>query len=220
MSRDVGDKLVKPPRLSYFVNIPLTTCQVQQAKRELALPSTLLPYETEPIQLLIRSVRDHNRHVQTLLSSFSPGTFSPSSDPAVACALLVFHLSMRRDKRCLLSYHSVRSHKLRSITWSTVEEQTDESAEKGNNNISPEEQAYQASYSDLLTGYKSHWTDVDLTGSLEPPRDLFVDVRVLKDAGEIMTEYGTLSLTRNSQFYVRLGDVQRLIDLGYLQRLS
>jgi len=43
---------------------------------------------------------------------------------------------------------------------------------------------------------------------------------VLKDAGEIMTEYGTLSLTRNSQFYVRLGDVQRLIDLGYLQRLS
>ena len=31
---------------------------------------------------------------------------------------------------------------------------------------------------------------MDLTGSLEPPRDLFIDVRVLKDAGEIQTEYG------------------------------
>jgi len=33
-------------------------------------------------------------------------------------------------------------------------------------------------------------TDVELGGSLEPPRDLYVEVRVLKDAGEIQTEYG------------------------------
>jgi GINS complex subunit 1 len=48
----------------------------------------------------------------------------------------------------------------------------------------------------MLAAYKGQWTDVDLTGTLEPPRDLFIDVRVLKDAGEIQTEYG----------YVVLGD--------------
>lgn len=55
---------------------------------------------------------------------------------------------------------------------------------------SPEEEEYFRAYSDLLAAYKGQWTDVDLTGSLEPPRDLFVDVRVLRDAGEIQTEYG------------------------------
>ena len=56
--------------------------------------------------------------------------------------------------------------------------------------LSPEEEEYVRQYSDLLAAYKGQWTDIDLTGSLEPPRDLFIDVRVLKDAGEIQTEYG------------------------------
>jgi GINS complex subunit 1 len=56
--------------------------------------------------------------------------------------------------------------------------------------LSPEEEEYVRQYSDLLSAYKGQWTDIDLTGSLDPPKDLFIDVRVLKDAGEIQTEYG------------------------------
>lgn len=56
--------------------------------------------------------------------------------------------------------------------------------------LSPEEEEHVRQYSDLLAAYKGQFTDIDLTGSLEPPRDLFIDVRVLKDAGEIQTEYG------------------------------
>lgn len=88
------------------------------------------------------------------------------------------------------------------------------------NNLSPEEEEYVREYSDLLAEMKGMWTDVDLTGSLEPPRDLFIDVRVLKDAGEVQTEYGSITLTKNSQFYVRQGDVERLIAQGYLQKLG
>ncbi|RMZ82582.1 hypothetical protein DV738_g1519, partial [Chaetothyriales sp. CBS 135597] len=86
--------------------------------------------------------------------------------------------------------------------------------------LSPEEEEYFRQYSDLLASFKGQWTDIDLTGSLEPPRDLFIDVRVLKDAGEIQTEYGTINLTKNSQFYVRQGDVERLIAQGFLQKLG
>jgi GINS complex subunit 1 len=64
------------------------------------------------------------------------------------------------------------------------------SAEGNSSSLSPEEEEYVRQYGDLLAAYKGQWTDVDLTGSLEPPRDLFIDVRVLKDAGEIQTEYG------------------------------
>ena len=60
--------------------------------------------------------------------------------------------------------------------------------------LSPEEEEYVRQYGDMLAAYKGQWTDIDLTGSLEPPRDLFIDVRVLKDAGEIQTEYGYVVL--------------------------
>ncbi|OAR00806.1 hypothetical protein LLEC1_02698 [Akanthomyces lecanii] len=89
--------------------------------------------------------------------------------------------------------------------------------------VTREEEDYVRQYSDLLAAYKGQWTDIDLTGSLQPPRDLFIDVRVLKDAGEIQTEYGAssaINLTKNSQFYVRQGDVERLIAQGYLQKLD
>jgi len=83
----------------------------------------------------------------------------------------------------------------------------------------------------LVAGLKGRWTDVELGGSLEPPRDLYVEVRVLKDAGEIQTEYGyvrrlnelmsrVITLTKNSQLYVRQADVERLIQQGYLQRID
>lgn len=74
---------------------------------------------------------------------------------------------------------------------------------KEESSLSPEEEEYVRQYSDLLAAYKGQWTDIDLTGSLEPPRDLFIDVRVLKDAGEIQTEYGyvmTISACRRLFF--------------------
>ena len=146
-------------------------------------------------------MRDLNREVNSLLEPFS-GSFNPSQDPATACSLLVNHLSMRRNKRCLLAYHRVRTDKLEEMCWNGVDvlgnEQVQESRDAGpaaadanKSSLSPDEEEYVRLYGDLLAAYKGQWTDVDLTGSLEPPTDLFIDVRVLKDAGEIQTEYGS-----------------------------
>lgn len=132
------------------------------------------------------------------------GQFNPAEDPATACSLLVRHLCMRRNKRCLLAYHRVRSDKIEDMCWSgsdlleqiqqgggkKQEEESEGGGGVNTSSLSPEEAEYARQYSDLLAAYKGQWTDIDLTGSLEPPRDLFIDVRVLKDAGEIQTEYG------------------------------
>ncbi|OCL03878.1 GINS complex, Psf1 component [Glonium stellatum] len=212
---------------------------VQHAKRTQSL-AHLPPYQAEIVRSVTREVRDLDKDVSAILEPFA-GSFDPSAEPATACALLVNHLCMRRNKRCLLAYHRVRSDKLEEMCWSGIdvlerqqqqqqqqrsgrnggESGTSLGAEIGNtSSLSPEEEEYVRQYSDLLAAYKGQWTDIDLTGSLEPPRDLFIDVRVLKDAGEIQTEYGSITLTKNSQFYVRQGDVERLIAQGYLQRLS
>ena len=155
---------------------------------------------------MTREVRDLDKDVSNILAPFE-GSFNPSTEPAMACSVLVNHLCMRRNKRCLLAYHRVRSDKLEEMCWNgtdvlDVEQQQQaggsgggESAgmglEAGNqSSLSPEEEEYVRQYGDMLAAYKGQWTDIDLTGSLEPPKDLFIDVRVMKDAGEIQTEYG------------------------------
>lgn len=153
---------------------------------------------------MTREVRDLDKDATRLLAPLEGSSFNPSEDPATACALLVDHLAMRRNKRCLLAYHRVRTERLEELCWQgkDVLEQMQAAREEemsggsgvgqgGNqNSLSPEEEEYFRQYSDLLATFKGQWTDVDLTGSLEPPKDLFIDVRVLKDAGEIQTEYG------------------------------
>lgn len=160
-----------------------------------------------------REVRQLDKEVANLLAPFG-GAFDPSSDPATACALLVNHLAMRRNKRCLLAYHRVRTDKLEELCWAGVDVlegggggqggvqdgRVTGVREGGNvggdgSSLSPEEEEYVRRYGDLLAAYKGQWTDIDLTGSLEPPKDLFIDVRVLKDAGEIQTEYGYVQLS-------------------------
>ena len=212
----------------------------------------LPPYQTELVRSCVRETRDLDRDVSRLLEPYTQtvtstdengnptqqtqSTFNPAEHPATACALLVDHLSMRRNKRCLLAYHRVRAERLEALAWegrdiddnnhpstgtgTATTDPTPAGSTATQNSLSPEEESYYRKYTDLLAQYKGHWTDIDLTGSLDPPRDLFIDVRVLRDAGEIQTEYGAINLTKNSQFYVRHGDVERLIQMGFLQRLS
>lgn len=111
-----------------------------------------------------------------------------------------------------MAYHRVRTQKLEELCWRGGEladeqqilQQQQQNGPVGANtagnpggsmvqnldSLSPEEEDYFKNYSEMLVSFKGQWTDIDLTGSLEPPKDLFIDVRVLKDAGEVQTEYG------------------------------
>lgn len=174
---------------------------MQHAKRTQNL-AHLPAYQTELIRSVAREVRDLDRDVASLLEPFQD-SFDPAVEQATACTLLVNHMSMRRNKRCLLAYHRTRTDKLEELVWNgsdlldlsaqqagTANGMNGPSDSNTSSSLSPQEEDYVRQYGDLLAAYKGHWTDIDLTGSLEPPRDLFIDVRVLKDAGEIQTEYG------------------------------
>ena len=181
--------------------------QVQHAKRSQAL-SHLSPYQSELVPAIIREICDLDKEVSNILTSCE-SSFNPATQPTTACHLLVGHLCMRRNKRCLLAYHQVRSTKLEEICWSgnDVMEQrlhkqqqvlgqsgpqaTAIDSKAGNqSSLSPDDEEYLRQFGDMLAAYKGRWTDIDLTGSSEPPKDLFIDVRVLKNAGDIQTEYG------------------------------
>lgn len=200
MYGDLGNKLVKHSHLLSPVPchpVLMSTHQVQHAKRAQNL-AYLPPYQTELVRAVTREVRDLDKDLIIMLESFQ-GSFEPHANEAKSCTMLVNHLSMRRNKRCLLAYHRTRTDKLEELVWKGEDvvdlpgQQVSSNqgpGESGSSSLSPQEEDYVRQYSDLLAAYKGQWTDIDLTGSLEPPRDLFIDVRVLKDAGEIQTEYG------------------------------
>lgn len=122
----------------------------------------------------------------------------------------VYGLCQRRNKRCLLAYHFHRAKRLEQLVWNEQDGQ-----DLGV--LSTAEQSYLRNFNDLVTKFKENWEEIDLTGSMEPPKDMYVEARCLKDAGEIQTEYGVFDLTKNSQFYVRKSDVQRLIQQGLVE---
>ncbi|RKP30526.1 GINS complex, Psf1 component [Metschnikowia bicuspidata] len=86
-------------------------------------------------------------------------------------------------------------------------------------NLSNPEHEYYKQYQDLVLDFKSEFSDIDLCGDLVPPTDILIDVRVLKNGGEVQTEYGVFNLIKDSQFYVRKLDVDRLIQQGYLEEI-
>ncbi|KAI9799338.1 MAG: DNA replication protein psf1 [Sarcosagium campestre] len=209
------------------------------AKRIQSL-SHLPPYQTELVRAAVSEICDLQNEIEDVLRPYD-GSFNASGDQATACSLLVSHLCMRRGKRCLLAYHRLRTEKIEEMCWEGKDaleriQQPRDSANgsrsgrgdamdlgaDGDNSSSlrPEEEEYIRQFDDLLVSYKDKFSDIDLSGPLEPPHNAFIDVRVLRDAGEIQTEYGAMMLSRNSQFYVRQADVEHLIAQGYLEKSS
>ncbi|KAK9379057.1 uncharacterized protein V2V93DRAFT_392565 [Kockiozyma suomiensis] len=197
----------------------------QDARRVQTLEA-LPVYQTDLVAAIVREIRDLLRDFRILHAKQGPD-FEPSQNRAVSCALFVLQICIRRNKRCLLAYHRLRAKRIEDMVWAGVDASAatdEEGIVKGGSSLTagwhPDEDEYFRGYSDVLAEFKGEWTDIDLTGPMDPPRDLFIDVRVLKDAGDIQTEYGVISLTKNSQFYVRQADVERLIQQGYLLKLS
>jgi len=77
-------------------------------------------------------------------------------------------------------------------------------------------------YNSLMLDYKSDFLDVlDLTAGIDrPPGELMVDVRVVKDAGEVVLESGErVELRKGERFRLVRSQVERLIVQGYLEEV-
>lgn len=177
-------------------------------------------YHEELIQGILKEVGQLKKNTEFLKEQQSIGSLD---DRVSKCQYFVTLLCMERNKRCLLAYQKMRADILDRFAWENngldlLSEL--KGSEQVASDLSHDEQEYLKDYLDLLADLKSsELADIDLSGSLTPPSDVFIDVRVLKDAGEIQTEYGVFNLIKDSQFFVRQSDVERLIQQGYLQKI-
>lgn len=186
--------------------------------------TTVPTYNDELVRNILKEVAQLKRNMTFFKEQQEASTMEDTNTDSktMKCQYFVNLLCLERNKRCLLAYQKLRSDMLDSLAWENngMDVLGSNPSEDNTNNLTHQEQEYLKEYSELLTELKSgELADIDLSGPLTPPREAFIDVRVLKDVGEIQTEYGVFNLIKDSQFFVRQSDVERLIQQGFLQKI-
>ncbi|KAM0791936.1 hypothetical protein ACM66B_004188 [Microbotryomycetes sp. NB124-2] len=150
-------------------------------------------------------------------------------------------LVLKRNQRALALYLTQRLDTIKNHFWekggvlsAAFGQETDV-----RRNMAPVDEAFAKAYSDLCLSFKSSYFEdpdepgtqgpqlldvVDLLGGgteAEPPKDLFVSVRVLKEVGDVETISGAkLSLSKGSQYYVQRDDVENLVVQGFVELID
>lgn len=135
----------------------------------------------------------------------------------VKITINILHLSICRNKRCLLAYHDFRLKKLETLWWESASAVLP--ADKASK-LSAKELEYYSQYQRIVSETMEHMS-LDLTMHLHPPQDLYREVQVLEDAGEVILQSGSqVVLEKDSIHYLRKTDVEHLIRQGVLRYTS
>lgn len=129
---------------------------------------------------------------------------------------LLIQNEIMRGKRCLMTYHKQRLEHLARLT---KELPTFPANVRGQ--LSKAENTFQLEYASSLGKMSmSYGNVVNINGPLNPPKELYITVRVVKDCGTVQTEFGPLYLNAHTFHYVRKADVEHLITQGFLLHVN
>ncbi|KAG7401679.1 DNA replication complex GINS protein PSF1 [Phytophthora boehmeriae] len=181
--------------------------------RELQRSDWLPPYNEDLVRQVVDESGLLHEELVRKLNAFKDNAEGPPD--AVHCSLIVNHQCLLRNKRCLIAYLYHRVEKIKALRWDTG---TIIPAPLAQNLCQRELQFFNA-YDQLLTDYMADF-ELDLTADQKPPKDLYVEVRVLRDCGEVMTESGLVNLEAHSQHFLRRVDVEQLIRQGLLEQIK
>ena len=196
----------------------LATQLMTESKRSTAT-DTLYKYNDHLVRTLIRE----QRQLEALVSSALDALPEDGDAAALAPSFVVHQAALLRNKRCLLAYHQHRMNMLKSLYWS-----------KGaalpplltnpriRANLAPHEVDFLREYNTMVVDFRADFTDeLDITsGIVNPPKDLHVLVRVVRDCGVIQTETGAIDFQKGQRFMVRRSDVEHLLVQGYLEEVG
>lgn len=93
---------------------------------------------------------------------------------------------LERSKRCVLAYQRHRLERYKDLIWSCGANTSSILPEESQKAASPYEAIFIEEYKELVTTWKGQWLDIDIGSSLTPPKDIFIEVRVLEECGEVI----------------------------------
>ncbi|KAK3026083.1 hypothetical protein RJ639_040755, partial [Escallonia herrerae] len=128
---------------------------------------------------------------------------------------LIHHLSLVRNKRCLMAYVYNRAEVIRSLRWVVENVLPEDIANK----LSDAEKDYFKNHSATLQSYIAD-LDLGLTVDMVPPKDPYIKVRVLDEIGNVALSNQFTNLARHAILFLRRTDAEPYISQGLMEELT
>lgn len=152
--------------------------------------------------------------LEALLEAASVGGAALKKDLSAASGLIVFHRAIERNKRGALAYLYERLRRIVNYRW----EAGASAATHLDGLLSAHEDTFLNEYGKILGRYFDE-VELDLTADRAPPQDLYVEVRVIRDCGSVMTDNGSVALKQGTAHFLKRSDVEHLIRQGALEHI-
>lgn len=141
-----------------------------------------------------------------------------AAKPEMAAQVMVHHVGLQRNKRLCLAYLHERLVRIKRLAW-----ELGYVPEKSKPNMTLPESDFFNDYTQLLREHAKHFDSAHFTLDLcedlqQPPSDLFVEVRVRREVGEVFTEEGPVYLHMGTQHTMRRSDAEPYIRQGKLEQ--
>jgi GINS complex subunit 1 len=177
------------------------------------LERTLIPlYDHDGVRQVLDECEHLNRSFTSLCEELGEDHLD---DPTVRTTLSLYAISIRRNKRCLLVYLQTRWDRIVQLMWERAGAFPPELVPR----LAPSEVSLLSQYQNLIAGMQQN-LDLVVLADLQPPKDLFIEVRVVQPAGEILTSSGgSLALNQGSTLFVRRSEVETLLRCQSLKQL-
>ncbi|KAG8781658.1 DNA replication protein psf1 [Serendipita sp. 411] len=190
---------------------------VNEARRSNA-SGTLSKYNDPLVRSVCREMRTLDIDLSRITADYEVEGSKPPEE--VLAAASFYHVALRRNKRCVLAYQNHRLEKLKELYWGAAGSLAHLLGDQDiRSRLSPHEIDFLRSYNEIVQDFRADFEDVlDVVGDVtNPPKELNVIVRVVKDCGTIQTELGPIDFQRGQRFMVRRSDIEQLITQGFLE---
>ncbi|KAJ0979579.1 hypothetical protein J5N97_015053 [Dioscorea zingiberensis] len=189
--------------------------RASQLLGELAAAETgqLTVYNSDTFDQVIKECNEHNVQLQSLFRKMEEQNLDiQTTRNEDYFGAVIHHLSLARNKRCLMAYMYNRAETIQSLRWKIGKKLPQEIQEK----LSFSEGEYFKNHSAAIDSYMSE-LDLDLTVDMIPPKDPYIQIRVLDDIGEVSLGDLEISLTRHSVHFLRRTDAEQFISQGLME---
>ncbi|KAI4355723.1 hypothetical protein L6164_004470 [Bauhinia variegata] len=178
----------------------------------------LTAFNSDQFEQVIAECSQHHLELQSLIRKMQEeGLDVQTTRNADHYGALIHHLSLVRNKRCLMAYMYNRAEIIRSLLWKIGPVLPLEIEEK----LCHLEEEYFKKHSTALKSYMSK-LELDLTVDMVPPKDPYIQVRVLDDIGEgiVLSDDKTANFARHSMHFLKRTDAEQFISRGLMEELT
>ncbi|GKV35824.1 hypothetical protein SLE2022_382070 [Rubroshorea leprosula] len=179
----------------------------------------LKPFNRELFGRVLEECNEHHGALQSLIRKMQEeGLDVQTARNADHYGALIHHLSLTRNKRCLMAYMYNRAEIIRVLAWKVglLHELPEEIQEK----LSDSEEEYFKDHAKTLKSYMSQM-GLDVNVDMVPPKDPYIKVRVLEDVGGgIILSDKSANFARHSMHFLKRTDAEQYIARGLMEELT